>query len=129
MLGPVERGDGGRVTTTTGPRPTSTAAPGPVPAPPLAPTVASVAALVGGLLATSGLLLVAFVLALCGIDAGAGSCTDEHRAAWGVLAAAGVVFVGVPALVAALRRDARWLLAPVVEAAVVVAIVALAAVR
>lgn len=117
------------MTTTSGPRPTPTVAPAPVPAPSLGPTVASVAALVVGLLATLGLLLVAFVLALCGIGGSAESCTDEHRFAWGVLAAAAAVFLGVPALVAVLRRDARWLLAPVVEAAVVVSIFALSAVR
>lgn len=100
-----------RLTPPTGPAP---ALPAARPSP--GPTIASVAALVVGLLATCALLLVSFVLALCGLGASEDQCAGEYRSAGYAVIAAGVVFLGVPTLVAALRRDARWLLVPLCEA-------------
>ncbi len=86
------------------------------------PDVASVLALVVGALATAGLLVLASLLSLCGLFGE--TCTDAETMRIGLATiGAGVTFLGVPGLVAVVRRDARWLLAPLVEAAVVAAVV------
>lgn len=82
--------------------------------------VNSVGLLVVAALVTFGLLVVAFAMALCGFAGSDAECADEYQVSWLALVGAAVVFLGVPALVARLRRDGRWLLVPVAEFAVVV---------
>jgi len=84
----------------------------------VAADVVSVVALLVGFGVTAVILVVMLFVLACGFS---GACTyEDDTPFWGLLVAAGVVFLGVPALVAAVRRDARWLLAPVVEAAAIV---------
>lgn len=97
---------------------------GPEPARPRIGVVNAVGLLVVGALATFGLLVAGFVGALCGLGGSDTDCSDEHQLAWLALAGAAVVFLGVPALVAALRRDGRWLLVPVGEIALVALLIA-----
>lgn len=89
------------------------------PAPDLPPasvsaTVASVLALVAGFVVAAGLVLLASLLSLCGLFGE--ECTPHERSQIGWALVGGVtVFFAVPGLVAVVRRDARWLLAPLVE--------------
>ncbi|HEV7723056.1 MAG TPA: hypothetical protein VGO60_17325 [Iamia sp.] len=79
------------------------------------------AALVVGLVVTGGLLLLAVATSLCGLF-GEQCSESENRTIGFAFLGAAVTFVGVPVLVAVARRNAMWLLAPVVEVAGVVAI-------
>lgn len=108
------------------PRPAVPTASAPGPAAPRIGVAGSVGLLVVGLLATLGLLVLTLLLSLCGIGASGDECSDERRSAGLAVVAAGAVFLGVPALVAALRRDGRWLLVPVGEVALVLLLVAAA---
>lgn len=80
----------------------------------LAPTVASVCALLVGLVVAVGLLGLAGLTSLC--EVGGNTCSDEHQRTMDLATVgAGLAFLGVPALVAVARRDARWLYAPFIE--------------
>lgn len=105
----------------------SAPAPSPRPRPTMAATVTSLAALALGLVVTGALLLLAAALSLCSLFGD--QCSTSEQSSIGVAALAALaVFLGVPAAVARARRDARWLLAPLVEIAVVVLLAALSAV-
>ncbi len=77
-------------------------------------TISSVVALIVGAFATAGLLVLAGLLSLCSLMGETCTSEEETRISL-VLLAAAATFLGVPALVAALRRDARWLYAPFIE--------------
>jgi hypothetical protein len=83
----------------------------------------SVVALVMGFVLSLGLALAGFLTGMCSLFGE--ECTSAEqgriRALW--LGSLGV-FVAVPVAVAIVRGQGRWLLAPVVEAALLVAIVA-----
>lgn len=86
-------------------------------------TILSILALVAGFVLGGGLMLLSALLSLCSLFGE--ECTPHEETQIGLAFVAGVVtFVGVPALVALVRRDARWLLALVVEVAGVVVLVA-----
>ena len=84
--------------------------------------VLSVVALVAGLVISLGLAFTAFAVSLCALWGE--QCTDaeEQQISLLMLAAVGV-FLLVPVAVAWVRRQARWLLAPLIEAALVVTVV------
>ncbi|HMJ78464.1 MAG TPA: hypothetical protein VK507_20945 [Iamia sp.] len=74
------------------------------------------AALLVGLVATGTLLVVAMLTSLCGLFGE--QCSESENTTIGLaVLGAGVTFMGVPVLVAVARRNAAWLLAPVVEVA------------
>ncbi|HEX7135865.1 MAG TPA: hypothetical protein VF228_25025 [Iamia sp.] len=84
-------------------------------------TFLSVVALVIGLVVSAGLLLLASLMSLCSTFGE--TCTpSENRQISLVSIGALVTFLGVPALVAVARRDARWFYAPFIEVIVVMSI-------
>ena len=84
--------------------------------------LASVAALILGFVLSAGLAFAAFGVALCGLFGEQCSPEEERMMQLLMLSSVGV-FLAVPVVVALVRRQARWLLAPFVEAALIVAIV------
>jgi hypothetical protein len=84
--------------------------------------LASVSALILGFVVSVGLAFAAFGVALCSLFGE--QCTPEEEQLTELLTLASVVvFFAVPVVVALVRQQARWLLAPLVEAALIAAIV------
>ena len=80
--------------------------------------VLSVVVLVGAFVLAAALMLGAIAASFCGLFGE--QCTPDEERAIGLFFLASLgVFLLVPAGVAAARRQARWLLAPVIEAALV----------
>ena len=76
--------------------------------------VLSVLTLVVGFVAALALSVGAFLVSFCGLWGE--PCTSSEENAMALLGMASLgVFLFVPALVATLRRQARWMLAPVIE--------------
>jgi hypothetical protein len=89
--------------------------------------VVSWVAVIGGFVASVALAVAALAAALCGVWDG--ECTTSELRTRDLLAlATAAVYFGVPVAVALWRQQARWLLAPIVEAAGLGAVVAVLAV-
>ena len=83
-----------------------------------AKNVLSVVVLVVGFLLAAALMVGAFLASFCGLFGE--ECTGEEEQAIGLLFLGSTgVFLGVPLAVAAVRQQLRWLLAPVIEVAIV----------
>jgi uncharacterized membrane protein YoaK (UPF0700 family) len=85
--------------------------------------VVSVGALFTGFVLSLGLAFAAFVTGLCSLFGEECTSAEQGRIRLLGLASLGV-FVVVPVAVAIVRGQGRWLLAPVIEAALLVVIVA-----
>ena len=81
--------------------------------------VVAVITLLFGFLAAVALAVWAFLLGFCGLFGEECTTSEENAIGLFTLAPLGV-FVSVPVAVAAWRRQARWLLAPLIEVALIV---------
>jgi hypothetical protein len=81
--------------------------------------VISVVVLLVGFVLAVGLMLFAFVLSFCSLGE---PCTPAQEQQISLLSLASMgVFLLVPAAVALVRHQARWLLAPLIEAVLIAA--------
>ena len=83
----------------------------------------SVVVLLGGFGLAFFLWLVAFGVSLCSLFGEQCSTSEEERIRLLLIASLGV-FLVVPVAVAIVRREARWLLAPVIEAVLIAIVIA-----
>lgn len=88
--------------------------------------VLSVVALAAGFLLSLGLMVAAVAVSLCGLFGEQCSGSEEQAMTLLSLGAIGTFF-GVPVVVAAVREQVKWLLAPIVEGMLLVTLFAMAA--
>jgi hypothetical protein len=83
--------------------------------------VVSVVVVLAGFVISLGLAVGAFVASFCGLFGT--QCTSGEEELIGLLSFASIgVFLAVPVVVAIVRGQARWLLAPLIEAVTVVVV-------